>query len=205
MRSTIIALLAVHFTLMHAQAFIDIMVEIVPYREKDAAAATAGGGPKEPAAPSPGSASTTPTSATANKPKTAGDNPEKMMVVNIRNASKRYEKELIVRYWFIGLDMKTMRPALLDGGETSAELKPNASITVTSDSVKGSVVRTMPGPGRLGTATGMKVAGYAVQVIQKDKVIGEAYQEVAYKKLIGSEGKKPGPFFKIEKPDAPNP
>ena len=199
MKSTLIALIAVHFTLMHAHAFIDIMVEIVPYREKDAAATSPSGKPGDTTAAKPA------IPATPNKPKTGGDNPEKMMVINVRNASKRYEKELIVRYWFIGLDMKTMQSNLLDGGEMGADLKPNATLTVTSDSVKGSVVRTMSAPGRLGPATGVKVAGYAVQVIQKEKVIGEAYQEPIYKKLIGSEGKKPGPFFKVEKPDAQNP
>lgn len=198
MKSTLIALIAVHFSLMHAQAFIDIMVEIVPYRDKDAAASSSGGKSGD----TTGAKAAVP--ATPSRPKTGEANPEKMMVINVRNASKRYEKELIVRYWFIGLDMKTMRSSLLDGGEMGADLKPNASLTVTSDPVKGSVVRTMSAPGRLGPATGVKVAGYAVQVIQKEKVIGEAYQEPIYKKIIGSEGKKPGPFFKMEKPDGQN-
>jgi hypothetical protein len=193
MKSTKVGLFALLLFVGHAHAFIEVMVEIMPYREKKETA--------EGASKLPGSGGgAVPVPAIATRSAKAGENQEKMMVISVRNASKRAENELTVRYWFIGRDMKTMRSLIIDGGEASADLKPNATMNVTSDPVKGTVSRTMISPGRLGPATGIKVAGYAVQVIKAGRVIGEAFQEPIYKKLIGSEGKTPGPFFQSTPP-----
>jgi hypothetical protein len=97
--------------------------------------------------------------------------------------------------------MKTMKPLLMDCGEESADLKPNAIVNLTTGAVKSSVSRTMAAPGKAVQVTGVKLVGYAVQVIKGGRVVGDAYQEQVYKKLIGSEGKTPGPFFKPGPPE----
>ena len=196
MKITFVALCALHFAVGHAQAFIEVTAELAPYREKKESS----GGTSE-SSGTKGGASPVPVSAVSTKSSKGGDNQEKMLVIAVRNASKRFENELIVRYWFIGRDMKTMRPVLMDGGEASADLKPNATFNLTSDPVKGTVTRKSISPGKLAEATGVKVAGYVVQVIKGGKVIGESLQELSYKKLVGSEGKNPGPFFTVAKPD----
>ena len=196
MRSTLIALSALYFAVGHAQAFIEVTAELVPYREKKE---SSGGTPE--GSGTKGGSSPVPVPAVSTKSSKGGDNQEKMLLIAVRNASKRFENELIVRYWFIGRDMKTMRPVLMDGGEASADLKPNATFNLTSDSVKGTVTRKSISPGKMAEATGVKVVGYVVQTIKGGRVIGEAFQEPSYKKLVGSEGKNPGPFFKVTKPD----
>lgn len=194
MKSTLVALLALHFAVGSAHAFIEVIAEVVPYRVKkepaEGASGSTGTGSKVPAAP-------VPVSAVSTKSTKGGENQGKMLSISVRNASKRFENELIVRYWIIGRDLKTMRPSLMDGGELSADLKPNATFTATSEAVKETASRKMASPGKMGEATGVKVVGYGVQVIKGGKVIGEAFQESIYKKLVGSEGKTPGPFFSL--------
>lgn len=203
MKATLVALVALQFAVGSAHAFVEVIAEIVPYRaKKESAEGTSGSaentggngsgstGSKVPAAP-------VPVSAVATKSPKVVESQEKMLSISIRNASKRPENELIVRYWIIGRDLKTMRPSLMDGGELSTDLKPNATFTATSDPVKGTASKKMASPGKIGEATGVKVVGYVVQVIKGGKVIGEAFQESIYKKLVGSEGKTPGPFFSL--------
>jgi len=192
MKSTLVALLALHFAVDSAHAFIEVIAEVVPYRAKKETVegSTGSTGSKAPAAP-------VPVSAVSTKSTKVVENPGKMLSISVRNASKRFENELIVRYWIIGRDLKTMRPSLMDGGELSTDLKPNATFIATSEAVKETASRKMATPGKMGEATGVKVVGYGVQVIKGGKVIGEAFQESIYKKLVGSEGKTPGPFFSL--------
>ena len=56
-------------------------------------------------------------------------------------------------------------------------------------------------PAKQAEASGTKISGYAVQVINKEgKVVAESFLESGYKQLVGSDGNKPGPLFK--KPEA---
>jgi hypothetical protein len=41
----------------------------------------------------------------------------------------------------------------------------------------------------------MKISGYSAQVVKDGKVIAESFTEPSFKKLIGSEGNKPGDAF----------
>ena len=191
MRITFVALMALHLVVFQASAFIEVTAEIIPYREKKVAESSGRST----------NAAAQPSVPVSTKPSKGGENQEKVLDISVHNGSKRLESELIVRYWFIGRDMKTFQSSLLDGGESSASLKPHETLKITSDPVKGSVTRKPASPGKMGEATGIKIAGYAVQVIRAGKVLAEAYQESAYKKVIGSEGKNPGAFFRVERPE----
>jgi hypothetical protein len=194
MKSFCVALFALQLAVSQASAFIEVTAEIVPYREqKETGSGTLGG--------SRSGGSSTPVTVSTKPSKAGGENQPKMLTISVHNGSKRLENELIVRYWFIGRDMKTLQSTLVDGGESSANLKPHETLKITSDSVKGSVTRKPASPGKMGEASGVKIAGYAVQVIRAGKIVAETYQESAYKKVIGSEGKNPGPFFRLERPE----
>ena len=60
----------------------------------------------------------------------------KVLNVTVRNASGRFEPGITVRYWIIGRDPKTSKPALLDGGETQLNLKSNGVEVFSSLPVK---------------------------------------------------------------------
>ncbi len=152
---------------------------------------------------------------------------EKYLKITVRNSSNKPEGGIVVRYWFISRDMKTMKPAILDGGETNIELKPGGTNVITSEPVKASYTQRQiffavtpaagAGAGAKGGAPkggaaapgakpveagGTKIVGYGAQVISKDgKVVAESFSEPAYKPVVGSEGTKPGPLFKAQKDD----
>lgn len=146
-----------------------------------------------------------------------GVSQEKALKITIHNASAKPEAGLIVRYWFIGRDMKTMKAALLDGGESNTDLKPNGTNIVTSDAVKSSYTMRSSFAAKGGDAKGgakptpaeaggTKISGYGAQVIKADKVVAQFFSEPAYQSVVGSQGNKPGPLFKAAKPDdAPAP
>lgn len=208
MKLTPLVVLGTCFALSHASAKIDVTAEIVTAHEKKDSA-EGGADAKKPAAPTaPGAA-----------PKPI--NQEKAVAITLRNASAKPEAGVLVRYWFIGRDMKTMKNALLDGGESTTDLKPGSSIVITSEPTKSTYTQKQvfvpaaaaakPGmgggakvglpPAKQAEASGTKISGYAVQVINKEgKVIAESFLESGYKQLIGSDGNKPGPLFK--KPEA---
>lgn len=152
---------------------------------------------------------------------------EKYLKITVRNSSNKPEGGLVVRYWFISRDMKTMKASVLDGGETTTELKPGGTNVITSDSVKASYTQKQiffavapaggAGAGAKGAAPkapaaapgakpveagGTKIVGYGAQVIGRDgKVVAESFSEPAYKPIVGSEGTKPGTPFKSAKDD----
>ncbi len=186
---------------------------VVAHEKKQAADKAAppaeGEAPKKPAAPAGAAPATT-----GPKPITQ----ERALSVTIRNDSSKPVPGVTVRYWFIGRDMKTMKAALLDGGEATADLKPNGVDVVVSDPVKSSYTlrQTFIDTGKAGAkpaaakpaagaaeAGGTKVAGYGVQVIKDNKVIAESFLEPGYKTLVGSDGQTPGALFKAKKEDAP--
>jgi len=153
---------------------------------------------------------------------------EKYLKITVRSSNNKPESGLVVRYWFISRDMKTMKPSILDGGEANTELKPGGTNVITSDSVKASYTQKPiyfavtpaagAGAGAKGAAPkggagapgakpaeagGTKIVGYGAQVISKDgKVVAESFSEPSYKVIVGSEGTKPGPLFKAQKDDA---
>jgi hypothetical protein len=193
-----------------ASASIEVKAELVNSTEKkEAGAADTKDDAAKGAAPGAGAAGP------AGAPK--GVSQEKALKITVHNASAKPEAGLIVRYWFIGRDMKTMKAALLDGGESTTELKPNGTTVVTSDPVKSSYTMRSSFASKGGDAKGgakpappeaggTKISGYGAQVIKADKVVAQFFSEPAYQSVVGSGGNKPGPLFKAAKPeDAPAP
>jgi len=144
----------------------------------------------------------------------------KVLNVTVRNASAKPEQGVTIRYWIIGRDPKTSKPALLDGGEAQLNIKRNGMEVITSLPVKttftppslfkqaGAAKPAAPAPkppageeGKAVAPTGLRIAGFAIQAVKEGKVIAENVQDQTIKALIGSEGTKPGPLFSIERPE----
>jgi hypothetical protein len=184
-----------------ASAVLELTGELVSFREKKEP------GEKAPAPMKPGPG---PRPVTQNK----------VLNVTVRNASAKPEPGVTVRYWIIGRDPKTSKPALLDGGEVQMNIKSNGVTVITSEPVKttftppsvfrapGAARPAAPAPkppaaeeGKAVAPTGMRIAGFAIQAVREGKVIAENVQDQSIKTLIGSEGNKPGPLFSIERPE----
>ena len=184
-----------------ANAAVEVRGQLVQVREKD-----------EDGKPKPSAAASR-----APGPKPVDQN--KALEITVRNQSNKPES-VTVRYWFVGRDAKTSKMALLDGGESQINLKPNGIEVVTSEPVKSSYTprpvflqtAQKPAGGKTGggaaagaaapkDASGTRISGHAVQVIKEGKVIGQDIMDDAIKNLIGSEGNKPGALFKAEKPE----
>jgi hypothetical protein len=198
---------------VNASASIEVSADLVDAKEKKEA-----GTPDAKDDASKGATPGAPTPGAAGGGAAKGISQEKALKITVHNASAKPEAGLIVRYWFIGRDMKTMKAALLDGGESTTDLKPNGTNVITSDAVKSSYTMrssfaakgggeakgaAKPAPAEAG---GTKISGYGAQVLKADKVVAQFFSEPAYQSVVGSEGNKPGPLFKAAKPeDAPAP
>ena len=186
-----------------ASAVLELTGEILNFREK-----------REPGekAPAPMKAGPGPRPVTQHK----------VLTVTVRNASSRPEQGITLRYWIIGRDPKTSKPALLDGGEAQLNVKSNGVEVVTSEPVKttytppslfkqaGAARPAAPAPkppaaeeGRTVAPTGLRIAGFAIQAVKDGKVVAENVQDSSIKALIGSEGSKPGPLFSVDRPQKP--
>ena len=184
-----------------ASAVVELTGELINFREK-----------KEPGEKAPAAMKAAPGSRSVTQ--------NKVLNVTVRNASARPEQGLTIRYWIIGRDPKTSKPALLDGGESQLNLRGNGVELITSTPVKvtftnpsmfrqaGAPKPAAPAPkppageeGKAVAPTGLRIAGFAIQAVKEGKVVAENVQDQAIKALIGSEGTKPGPLFSIEKPE----
>lgn len=184
-----------------ASAVLELEGELLPYREKREP------GTKAPA-PMKAGYGVQPISQT------------KVLSVKVRNASARFEPNVTVRYWIIGKDPKNSRPALLDGGEAQVNLKPNGEEVLTSEPVKTTYTppsifkqagaKAAPEPRKVSTINedgkavvpqGLRISSFAIQAIRDGKVIAENIQDMGIKKMIGSEGKNPGPLFSVDRPE----
>lgn len=187
-----------------ASAALELSGEFLPYREKREP------GEKAPP-PAPMKYGAGPRPITQNK----------VLSVTVRNGSSRPEAGITVRYWIIGKDPKNSKPALLDGGEAQVNLKPNGVEVITSEPVKTTYtppsvfklpgirpsapeapkVATITEDGKAVAPTGLRISSFAIQAIRDGKVISENIQDMGVKKLIGSEGKTPGPLFSVDRPE----
>ena len=185
-----------------ASAVLELTGELVTFREKREP------GEKAPASMRPGPG---PPPGTQNK----------VLNVTVRNASGRPELGVTIRYWIIGRDPKTSKPAMLDGGEAQVNLRSNGTEVITSEPVKttftppsvfrvGGAPRAAAPPlpksqvgedGKVVVPTGLRIAGFAIQAVKDGKIISENVQDQGIKALIGSEGNKPGPLFSVDRPE----
>jgi hypothetical protein len=191
-KASVLALVSTAALFCQASAAVEVTAEVVISREKKEASA-------EKEEKKLGMA---PKAATAQ---------EKGLKIAVR--SSKPESGAVVRYWFVGRDMKTNKVALLDGGESPADIKANAEEIIVTKAVK--VAKPKPGgaakpgakpgaapAGGAGAADSVKLAGYGVQVIKENAVIAEVFSEPGVKQVIGSNGKTPGPLFHAPEPEA---
>lgn len=113
------------------------------------------------------------------------------LAVKLVNNSNESFDSLVVKYWFFGHSMTEHESApMKDGsGERKASLGPRGRVTVdvppfSSTFVEahsegsGKTVKKVP-------ASGDKITGYAVQVLNGEKVLAENYSELSYKAKLG--------------------
>lgn len=188
---TALALLSTAALFCQASASVEVSAEVVASHEKKEAS-----GEKE--EKKPGMA-----------PKATAQ--EKSLKITVK--SSKPESGTVVRYWFVGRDMKSNKVALLDGGEAPANLKGSADEIITTKAVKvsskpKSAFAAKPGAKPAAPAGGaaandsIKLAGYGVQVIKENAVIAEYFSEPGVKQVIGSTGKTPGALFQAPEPEA---
>ena len=113
------------------------------------------------------------------------------LAVKLTNNSIESFENLVVKYWYFGHAMTEREPTpMKDGsGERKASLGPRGRVTVdippfSSNYVEahteggGKSVKKVP-------ASGDKITGYAVQVLNGDKVLAENYSEPSFKMKLG--------------------
>ncbi len=188
-KATVLALLSTAALFCRASAAVEVTAEVVISHEKKEASA-------EKEEKKPGMA-----------PKAAAQ--EKALKIAVK--SSKPESGAVVRYWFVGRDMKTNKVALLDGGESPANIKANSDEIIVSKAVKVSYqpksFSAKPGGAKGaapagGASDSIKLAGYGVQVIKENAVIAEFFSEPSVKQIVGSTGKAPGPLFHAPEPEA---
>jgi hypothetical protein len=120
----------------------------------------------------------------------------KIKLINNSNGSF---SDLLVKYWFFGRSMKgkSHETDVLKKGERKAALGPRASELIESEVVTSSyVVEHNKVSSRAGSgvtkvpASGQKITGYAVKVLNGADVVAEYYSEDSLKKeLNGGDAK----------------
>ena len=124
------------------------------------------------------------------------------LTIELSNNSSESFDNLVVKYFFIGHDLKDHKLMVLQQGQRKSSLAPRAKETVDSEEVtniyteahsetskskggkrgtgkskgRGVVVKRIP-------ASGKKVLGYAVLLMNGNKVEAEAYSEPSYKEI----------------------
>ena len=120
------------------------------------------------------------------------------LTIKLFNNSSETFDHLVVRYWFLGHDMKDHKITVLSQGERKSALTARGSDTVESESAtsayteahsevkKGKGSKGSKG-GKGGTtkvpASGKKIIGFAVQVLNGTQIVAEEYSEPSYKAI----------------------
>jgi hypothetical protein len=131
----------------------------------------------------------------------------KQLKITLRKSSSSdFQSQLVVKYWIIGRDTKTMKPVVASVGESKWDVKPSdRGKEILSEPYYGSYTVKSPSqkPGAAAPAMGaaqapsIKVVGYGVKVLLADKVVAEAYSEEPFKQGIDS-GAITAPAAKME-------
>ena len=131
----------------------------------------------------------------------------KQLKITLRkSSSSEFQSQLVVKYWIIGRDTKTMKPVAAAVGETKWDVKlADRGKEILSEPYHGSYTVKSPTqrPGAPAPAMGasaapsIKVVGYGVKVLLADKVVAEAYSEEPFKQGIDS-GVITAPAAKME-------
>jgi hypothetical protein len=138
-------------------------------------------------------------SKTEMKPKTIWDKTQvRSLTIALTNNSNESFDGLVVKYWFFGRDAKGQDVKVMTHGERKSSLGPRGKDVVESETVSSSYVEAhtevsrgksrgrSQGTSKRVPASGNKIMGYAVQVLQGDRVLAETYSEPSYKQRLGA-------------------
>ena len=138
--------------------------------------------------------------ATPGRPPVGEKTQHRSLTIKLSNRSDVAIGSLVVKYFFLGHDMKDHNITVLRQGERKSSLAARGKETVESEEVtsaytdahteaaKGKGKGTATGKGRATTkkvqASGKKITGYAVLVLNGAKVEAEYYSEPSYKEKV---------------------
>lgn len=115
----------------------------------------------------------------------------RLLAITLQNMSKVQMDDLVVKYWFFARNEKTNDIHVLKTGERKSSLAPSGKEELESEKVestyteKHSEVSNGKGKGKPTIkkveASGDKIAGHAVHVLQAGKIIAETYSEPSFK------------------------
>ena len=124
------------------------------------------------------------------------------LTINLENNSGETFGDLAVKYWFFGHDAKAHDPRPLKQGQRKISLGPRGREVVHSETVSMKYTpehfetekrksngrtkgRGMVSSQKKVAASGTKLTGYAVQVLNGGTVVAEHYSEDSYKAKLG--------------------
>ena len=120
------------------------------------------------------------------------------LAIRLLNNSNESFDGLVVKYWFFGHEMTGHEIKALKNGERKASLGPRGKETVESAPESSTYVEahTEAGKGKGAKATkvpasGEKITGYAVQVLNGEKIMAEYYSEPSLKQKLAEPAKQP--------------
>ena len=119
------------------------------------------------------------------------------LTIKLSNNSAEPFDRLMVKYFFLGHDMKDHNVTVLKQGERKSSIPPRGSDTVESEDAtstyteahtevtkaRGKGGKSKPGSKKI-PASGKKFTGYAVQILNGSKIEAEYYSEPSYKAKV---------------------
>ncbi len=141
-------------------------------------------------------ASSKPPKATPGHPALSNIAQHRSLTIKLTNNSSEALGDIVVKYFFIGHDMKDHKLKVLQHGERKASLPPQRTATVESEGAVNTYTEAHTeiakpkgkSKGRPRTtkvaASGQKVVGYAVQVFSGTKLEEEKYTAPDYKQIV---------------------
>ena len=106
--------------------------------------------------------------------------------IQLDNGSATAFDALVVKYWFLGHEVTERAIKPIAEGERKSAITPRGKDVVDSEVVAKHFSEEHYDAKKKAKvpATGEKIVGYAVRVMQGDKVVAEFYSEPGYKALI---------------------
>ena len=125
------------------------------------------------------------------------------LTIKLFNNSGEPFDHLVVKYFFLGHDLKDHKITVLQQGQRKSALAPRGGDTVDSEEVTNvyteahSEIANSKGHGKSNggksgksakkvPASGRKVIGYAVQVFNGNQIVAESYDNPSYKEIVGA-------------------
>ena len=120
--------------------------------------------------------------------------------ITVNNNSPTAFDGLVVKYWFIGHDEGSRENKVITAGERKSTLAPRGKDVIESEQATAHFVEAHYAAAKGGKggaaakipASGEKITGHAVRVVQGDKVLAEYYSEPSLKEIV-EKGGTPAP------------